>query len=263
MKITSVKLTKKILECLSANDRTLLLLLGNVSNEINVLQKLIMMVRKGNPRSRIVDIVEAGQALIFMRMLVGKLHEARVLVDKRVNGDERFGRTADWAGKDQLKRVNKHFNEWGSLLGEVRDKLSFHSWDKDGLIEGSFAALSEDEPWDFYLSDIVANSFYYASEMVVTRSMIGLTAAGKAASTNKEAEAAGLAEVFDAALDAASLLSSLFQILMVEIIDKSIDEQLDTEDVDIGRSARMSEFHLPYFFDEEDLLRLRSIERAN
>ena len=219
MKITSVKLTKKILECLSANDRTLLLLLGNVSNEINVLQKLIMMVRKGNPRSRIVDIVEAGQALIFMRMLVGKLHEARVLVDKRVNGDERF--------------------------------------------EGSFAALSEDEPWDFYLSDIVANSFYYASEMVVTRSMIGLTAAGKAASTNKEAEAAGLAEVFDAALDAASLLSSLFQILMVEIIDKSIDEQLDTEDVDIGRSARMSEFHLPYFFDEEDLLRLRSIERAN
>lgn len=262
MNITSLRLTKKTLSRMPVKDRTLLLLVGNISNEINVLQKLLMMVRKKDVDSRVIDIVEAGQALIFMRMLIGKLHEAHVLVAKRVNSDERFGRNADWAGKEQLKRANKHFNKWGALISSVRNKLSFHSWDQDGLVEKTFAEIPEDEPWDFYLTGMVANSFYYASEMVVTRSMIGLTGVAKAAPTGINVEAAGLAEVFDAALDGANLLAQLFQVLMVEIIDQSVDESLETEELDIGQPPQMSQFHLPFFFDEDDLRQLRSSEQV-
>jgi hypothetical protein len=117
MKITTVKLTKAKLARMPSQDRTLLLSLGNVSNEINVLQKLMMMVPKEDP-TREVRVVEQGQ--------------------------------------------------------------------------GSAA---------------------------------GLTAA---TAVN------GLPELFDVTLKSARRVAELFQVLMVEIISKSIDGELETEDVDPG-----------------------------
>ncbi len=262
MKITTAKLTKAKLAAMPAKERTLLLLMGHVVNEINVFQKLMLMVRKGDAGTKVVDLVEAGQALIFLRTLIGKLHEASVLLDNRVHNDEKLKERYGLTGRDDLgkafERLTEFLGKWGKLLAAVRNNVSFHSWDKGGLIEKSFAALSDDEPWDFYLSESHANSFYYASEMVVTRSAIGLTAAAKAAPTSKEAEAKGLAELFDAMLKGARLVSIFFVAMMVEIIDKCVEEGLETEEVEIGAVPKMSETDLPFFFEEEDLRGLGS-----
>ena len=90
MKITRVKLTKEKLAKLRDRDRTLFLWLGNVTNELSILQKLMLMTRKGAPPSKMIDIVEAGQTMFFPRLLVGKVHEARLLLEKRVNKDADF-----------------------------------------------------------------------------------------------------------------------------------------------------------------------------
>jgi hypothetical protein len=162
MKITRVNLTKEKLARLPPKDRTLLLLAGHVSNEINILQKLLMGVGRVDPPCKAVDIVEAGQALFFMRVLIGKLHEAHVLISKRINGDPDFGMAKGWAGKEA-----------------VRNNISFHSWDEEGLTETGFNSLTEAEPWDFYLTGRVANSYYYASEVVVARCMVELSPSGR------------------------------------------------------------------------------------
>ncbi len=39
-------------------------------------------------------------------------------------------------------------------------------------MENAFNAVSDDEPWVFYLSDKVGNSFYYASELLMQHMMI-------------------------------------------------------------------------------------------
>ena len=175
MKIIRMKLTKEKLERMPPKDRTLLLLMGNISNEINILQKLMLMVRKQDAPLRVVDIVEAGQVVFFMRTLVGKVHEAYLLLEKRVTGDkyfvDRYGLRGEWAGKDQLKDVNRYFAKWGTLISAVRNSVAFHSSDKEGLVERSFVSLAAEEPWDFFLADTDANSFYYASELVVTISI--------------------------------------------------------------------------------------------
>jgi hypothetical protein len=82
-KIHRVHLTKKKL---AAAERSLLLLLGHASNEINVLSKLILMARKDEPDIKLIDHVEAGQVFIIMRVLIGKLHEAWRLFQKRFQG---------------------------------------------------------------------------------------------------------------------------------------------------------------------------------
>jgi hypothetical protein len=78
---------------LALAERRLLLLLGHASNEINVLSKLILMAGQGRPTIQMVDYVGAGQALIVMRLLIGKLHEACELFKVR------FKVAALWAGQ--------------------------------------------------------------------------------------------------------------------------------------------------------------------
>jgi len=77
MELHRVILTKRNLDALPQAERSLLLLLGHASNEINVLSKLILMVtRKDEAPSQIANNVEAGQACVLLRVLVGQLHEA-------------------------------------------------------------------------------------------------------------------------------------------------------------------------------------------
>src|SRR5262245_27696849 len=113
MEIHRAKLPKNRLQRLPAEDRTLFFLLGHLSNEINVLQKLMLMMRRGDPPSRVIDIVEAGQVLIIMRNLIGKLHEAYRVFNEKVQGDaairERYGIRGKWSGQDLLKELNSRF----------------------------------------------------------------------------------------------------------------------------------------------------------
>ena len=83
MEIHRIILTKAKLAAVPQAERSLLLLLGHASNEINVLSNLILMVRKDAPPSQIAEKVEAGQACVLLRVLVGQLHEAWELFRKR------------------------------------------------------------------------------------------------------------------------------------------------------------------------------------
>jgi hypothetical protein len=65
MEIHKVILSKKMLAEMPEAERTLLLLLAHANNEINVLSKLILMMRKDPAPSLIVDHVEAGQTFII------------------------------------------------------------------------------------------------------------------------------------------------------------------------------------------------------
>jgi hypothetical protein len=249
MKIMRVRLTKERLAGLPAKDRKLLLVIGGLSNEINILQKLMLHTRIA-PHG-IVDIVEAGQVMFFLRLLAGKLHESRRMLDNLVSKDKEFKDRhrldGDGPAAEPLKQVFKHFEKWGGLLGDIRDN-TFHSSDKDGLVEKAFAALPSGEPWDFFLSESVGNSFYYASELVMTRVVIDLTNRGAAAKDTKIAEDEALREMHDAAIEGAGLMAEAFLALMISIVEGEADklEQLEEE---LPDAPRMSEFHLPYFFD--------------
>jgi hypothetical protein len=113
MEIHRVILTKVKLATMPQAERSLLLLLGHASNEINVLLRLIMMVRKDDAPSKMVDYVEAGQIFIILRTLIGKLHEAWLLFGKRVqaNRDVANKLLPDLSPEAQtaLKELNRHF----------------------------------------------------------------------------------------------------------------------------------------------------------
>jgi len=83
MTIDRLELTKRKLSAVPPAERRLLILLGHASNEINVLQKLVVMSRHGQLGNKTVDYVQTWQTLFLMRLLISKLHEAWELFEVR------------------------------------------------------------------------------------------------------------------------------------------------------------------------------------
>lgn len=257
MQVHQLKLTKKKLAAMPSAERTVLLLLGHASNEINILSKLILMARKNAPAVKLIDHVEAGQIFIVMRLLIGKLHEAWELFRVRLQADElirskylsKLGPEADAA----LKSLNKHFGQ-KSPLTDIRNKLSFHYKDDANLIEANFQRLPETEPWEFYLCRTNGNTFYYASELVVSGGVISLVRAKNSseASSNLTEDAQKFAQLCGIVVSVSRQITSLFGELIASIVSTSIGDDLEVTVTEIPDGPKLSTFWLPYFFDEND-----------
>ena len=156
--IYQLTLTKKSLAAMPPAERRLLLLLGHATNEISVLQKLILVSGQFGTPHKFVDHVQSGQTLILMRVLIGKLYEAWELFKTRFQADQQI-RTRDQPKFNAealaaLADLNKHFSTH-SPLRLIRNRFSFHYKDEGDLVEQSFQQIPDAEAWEFYLSNML------------------------------------------------------------------------------------------------------------
>jgi hypothetical protein len=253
MEVHRVTLDRTLLAAMPESQRVLLLLLAHASNEINVLSKLILMMRKDDPPSPILDHVEAGQIFVFMRLLIGKLHEAWELFKNRVQSNRsiattyipRLGPEAAAA----LEALKRHFGA-GSILSAIRNRISFHYADKENLTEASFLQLAQTEPLQFYLTKTVGNSFYHAAELVAQLAAINLVKAPPAdPNDSASAEGRAFAALCGEVVEVSGHITDLFG-EMIAMLSENVVGQMVTEQVPNG--PRLSTFCLPYFFDEND-----------
>jgi hypothetical protein len=243
MELYRVTLTKGSLAALPPAERSLLLLLGHASNEINVLMKLILMTRKNAPPSQIVNNVEAGQVCILLRILVGQLHEAWELFRKRVQTNrplyQKYVPKLDADGAAALSNLKRHFGVT-SPLTKIRNKVAFHYTDRDNLTEQSFQALAETEPLELYLTTEVGNSFYYAAEVVV------MSTALRMGTSNDQA--AAFSELCSIVIRVSRDIIDLFGQLMGVILKAfmpDLERQIETH----PDGPKLSTLSLPYFID--------------
>jgi hypothetical protein len=251
MELRRVILTKSKLLALPSKERSLLLLLGQASNEINVLSKLILMVmRKDESPSPIVDHVETGQLCVLLRVLAGKLHEAWELFKKRVLADRPLAKKylpqLENHGATALNRLKKHFGR-ESLLTEIRNKIASHYTDKDNLTEQSFQSVADTEPLEFYLTEVVGNSFYHASEQVTMISALKM-AVSKTGCNEAQAPSQLYWAVIDVSRDFADLFGDL-----IGAIAETCSFEIKSENVPDG--PKLSTLSLPYFVDFDSVPR--------
>jgi hypothetical protein len=87
MRICRIDLPKERLQELSSSERSLFLLLGYASNQINALRKLIVVATNEGPTDPVEAKVSAAQTQIFVRLLIGVMREALKLIERRFVGD--------------------------------------------------------------------------------------------------------------------------------------------------------------------------------
>jgi hypothetical protein len=261
LRVFRLNLTKERLAALPLAERRLLLLLGHASNEINVLSKLIMMALQGRPTIQIVDYVEAGQALILMRLLIGKLHEAWELFKVRFKADRKIATKYRPELKSEataaVEFLDKHFGK-RSPITQIRNQIAFHYKDEGDLIEANFNNLPASEPWEFYSSNIVANSFYYASELVVTGSLTGFTKRPEGDGDHGDGlseQARAFARICDLTIAVSDKLTTLFGECIAAILTANFSDAVELETIELSDVPRLTTIAIPFFVDESEFPR--------
>jgi len=252
--VFQLPITKKALTDMPSKERTLLLLFGHAVNEINVLMKLVIIASQGEAQTEIMGYVEAGQAMIFARLFIGKLHEAWELFKCRFQGDKeialKYAPALNEEAKQSLDYLNKYFGKKNSLT-EIRNQFSFHYKDEDQLIESNFHRLTDNEPWDFYLSEIRANSFYYASELVVMNGAIEIAGSHiglDVAEPMRQQRA--FESLVDISSDVAGHICTLFGDCIKDIMIAHLGDDLGLIEIDIPAAPKLSEISMPFFVDD-------------
>jgi len=264
IEIHRVIFEKKQLADIPKAERSLLLLMGHATNELNVLSKFILMMRKDDPPTQVEDFAEGGQIFIIMRILVGKLHEAWELFKARAQSDknisEKYLKELDNEAVEALTSLNGYFGKKNAVT-EIRNKVAFHYKDKDNLIEENFQRLPETEPWEFYLSKTHGNTFYYASEMVVTGSALSLAGKIDAEQTGLAGDIKAFSELTNDVLEVSKNITTLFSWLISDIVTAYVPEPaVKTEKFDNGPNSR--DLRCPISSMKTKRIGHRNIERS-
>jgi hypothetical protein len=246
---------KNQLEAIPKDERSLLLLMGHATNELNVFSKFTLMMRKDEPPTQVEDFTEGGQVFIIMRVLIGKLHEAWELFKARAqsnkNVSDKYLKKLDNEATAALAALNDYFGKKNAVT-EIRNKVAFHYKDKDDLIEEHFQRLPETEPWEFYLSKTHGNTFYFASEMVATGSALSLAGSfGETQQAGLAGDIKAFSELSNAVLEVSKHITTLFSWLISDILTTYVPEP-EVKTVKFDDGPKLSEFALPYFFDEDE-----------
>jgi hypothetical protein len=242
--IFEFKVSKQDLARIPADERAFLFFLGQAINEISCLSKITYMSGNAPEGHKLIENVHVGQTLILLRILIGKVHEAWTLF--RQSPIRKVYR-------DRLSQEQKNIEQaLGKRLGRdtvicgVR-KIAFHFHNNVDEINNAFNALSDDEPWLFYLSDKVGNSFHYASELVMQRIMIETI---EDASPTQGATARDEWRRADALFQTATSISrDLVAVLMSYLIQIIKEHFGDTRAAPIARieAPELKKLSIPFF----------------
>jgi hypothetical protein len=175
-RVTRIALPKEQLQRLTAAERSLFLLLGYASNQINTLWKLIVVATNQGANDPVEEKVSGAQTQIFVRLLIGIMREALKLVEKRFLGStlgkEYVPRLSTQAA-EALDRLKKRFGAPDKLV-VIRDNFAFHHPSLDDM-EAAFQLAvksdGDDTDWCMYLDSTLLNSFFFASDFVIVHGM--------------------------------------------------------------------------------------------
>ena len=178
LKIARVALPKEQLQKLTAGERSLFLLLGYASNQINALWKLVVVLT--NERTKKDDPVEekvsAAQTQVFVRLLIGIMREALKLIEKRFLAStlgKEYVPLLSPPAKDAFDRLKKRFGAPDKFV-VIRDNFAFHHPTLDDM-EAAFqlAAKSEGDEtdWCMYVNDALLNTCFFVSDFVLVHGM--------------------------------------------------------------------------------------------
>ena len=175
MKIRRIPLSKDILLRMEPADRTFLLLAGHMLNELNSLNKVFGWCLHNHPTNRassIESLANGMQAMIYARMLAGKLCEAWKVLGRAFFGtmlSQRVESRLHPIAQEALQKIKRYFNN-SNAIKKVRDSFAFHyDAPEFGL---NWEAAADEESFELVLGGTIGNNLYLASELVAITALL-------------------------------------------------------------------------------------------
>jgi hypothetical protein len=174
--VMRIGLTKEHLLKMKPEERSLFLLLGYGSNQVNVLWKLVIEMTNRNPSNPVDERVSSAQTQIIVRLLIGVLRETWGLIEKRFLGTtlgKEFVPTLDPEASQALERLKVRFRGANPLI-EIRNNYAFHYPDLSDMetaFQRSVKYETNDDDWSIYFCRTLLNCFFFVSDFVIAHGM--------------------------------------------------------------------------------------------
>jgi hypothetical protein len=242
IEVYRMRLAKADLSKLEPSQRNALLLLGHASNQLTVLLKTLHFSLNNDVGDEVQQSVAAGQSQILLRLLVGLVFETWDMLRERIIEAalfERYQESLSELGRDVHDELKSHF-EQSSLIIQIRNNLSYH-YPNDKVLNRAFEDTPEDEPWDWYLTEQIANSFYFLSDLVMTHAVIRFSGEQDAISAHKK--------FVEEVSKVSNLLIEFIMQFMVAIITKDLPHVLKEKDLvtKVTSAPNADTFVLPFY----------------
>ena len=245
MKIRRIPLSKDTLLRMEPAERAFLLLAGHIQNELNSVHKIFawcLHARLTDRASSIEGLADGTQAMIFARVLAGKLLEARKALDTAFFGTKLSRRVEPRLhpiAREALQKIKKYFDKKNNAIDTVRNSFAFHySAVEFGL---NWEPPANEPSFELILGGTVGNNLHLASELVANAALL------KAVGPNSREDA--LLTFFEEVQSVASNFTDFLEGTILSILE----EQFGTSIGALGREEEIfpiysySDVSIPFF----------------
>jgi hypothetical protein len=247
IEVYRIPVPKDRLQALSPDERVLLLLLGYVSNQVLMLQKLLIYATRLDPKEEVEQHATAVQTQMLVRIAVSAAFEAWRLIETRFLSNpmakDYLGRL-DKGGLQALDALKKHFGK-SALLPAVRNNFGFHYPDT-AAAEAAFQAAANDagfdDLWKVYFSQHGFNSLFLMSDAIFTHGIAAQVGETDLAALQQKL----MDELREASMNVVQFAQAFFAAAWVKHFGDVIDAQ---DKVKIEGAPPFDKVILPFFVE--------------
>lgn len=174
MKLNIWEITRGSLDTLHGDERTFLVLILHLTNEISFLQKAAIASKTRAPLDDMIqNSVQNAQIMFYARLMAGKLYEGWQSVRKEYLS-KRYSRK--YQGKlpseaaSSLTTLKDYFGSKSNLIKEIRQKYGFHSDPR--RIAQSLASVDDSVSFRLMVPDSLGNIYAEFAEFTVNKSLL-------------------------------------------------------------------------------------------
>jgi len=179
MKLTKINISKAELLSIPEKELELFLQLTNFYNDVNILQKLMVISnnsREKASQNEIVGISLSSQGLFFMRIQAGKLYEGWKMLGEHFFNNQTFSEEYYKKGSPQsqknLTTLKKYFGK-NNLIENVRNTYTFHySKESSKNMLEQIIKARDLEIFEIYLSEEYGNCFFSIAHDLLNTSIL-------------------------------------------------------------------------------------------
>jgi len=234
---------------MEAKERAFFLLAGHIYNELNSLNKIFswcLSNPNASQQSPIESLAQGTQAMIYARVLAGKLFEAwealrkgffSTKLSQRV--EAKLHPTAQYA----LKEIKAYFGS-ANTINRVRNSVAFHYSVEQFDIH--WAEAADQTNFDLILGGTVGNNLFLAGEFVANMALLN--------EINSDNKSDALGTFFDEVQSIASSFTDFLEGAIWAIMEERFGSDLGAlgGDEDIYPTRSYKEVAIPFFYKSDD-----------
>jgi len=247
LKINRIYLRKDELLKMAEAERAFVLLAGHMQNELNSLNKVFVGCLHSsslNRTSTIESFANGAQAMIYARILAGKLCEAWEALQKAFFGtvlSKRVEPKLHPVAQDALKKIKSYFSKSNSIF-RVRHSFAFH-YSIEEFNTHWEEALDEQTTEFIILGGTVGNNLYLAAELVANTALLN--------GINSSDKAEALHTFYDDVQSTVSNFQKFFEGAILAILEEQLGYsclEMNGREEEIFPVHSLSEVTIPFFF---------------